>query len=121
MRAYLLARLHDPSGPVAADVLEYLERVQSTLDPFGGRFLVHGGAVAVKEGSWPGGVVLVEFPSLRHAEEFYDSPAYRDIKPLRTAHIEGDLILVEGCGPGHDAANVAAALRAEVPAFQDDP
>ena len=46
--AYAIAHLHDPQ--VNADVLEYLERIQPTLDPFGGRFVVHGATVEVREG-----------------------------------------------------------------------
>lgn len=55
---------------------QYLERVQSTLDPFGGRFLVHGAPVEVREGNWPGGLVIIEFPSIEQARAWYGSPAY---------------------------------------------
>jgi hypothetical protein len=41
-------------------------------------------------------------------------PAYREILRLRADHIPGDLVLVEGCGPDHDSAAMAAALRAAV-------
>ena len=41
MTAYALAHLR--REPIHADVLEYMERVQATLAPFGGRFIVHGG------------------------------------------------------------------------------
>ncbi|AQZ62259.1 hypothetical protein BKM31_13010 [[Actinomadura] parvosata subsp. kistnae] len=86
-------------------------RPARALAPFSGRFLVHGGAVEVREGQWPGDVVLVEFPSMAHARDFYDSAAYQEIKPLRTAHLEGDLIIVDGVDPDHDSAEMAAALR----------
>jgi uncharacterized protein (DUF1330 family) len=41
MSAYALAHLReiDPHP----DILEYLEKIQATLDPFSGRFIVHGG------------------------------------------------------------------------------
>ena len=42
----------------------------------------------------------------------YASPAYREILRLRADHIPGDLIVVDGCGPDHDSAAMAAALRA---------
>jgi hypothetical protein len=35
-------------------VLEHIERIQATLDPFSGRFLAHGATSEVKHGSWPG-------------------------------------------------------------------
>jgi uncharacterized protein (DUF1330 family) len=109
MPAYALAHLHNPQ--INADVLEYLERIQATLDPFGGRFLVHGPHVEVVEGDWPGTVVLLEFPSREDVWAWYRSPEYEAILPLRTNHIDGDVIIVEGVAPGYDPAHTAAALR----------
>jgi uncharacterized protein (DUF1330 family) len=111
MTAYGLAHLRPPAV-LPEEVFQYLERIQATLDPYGGKFLVHGAPVQVVEGDWPGSLVLIEFPSFAVAREWYDSPAYREILPLRADHIPGDLILVEGCGPDHDSAALAAALRA---------
>ncbi|WP_086851742.1 DUF1330 domain-containing protein [Amycolatopsis kentuckyensis] len=111
MTAYGLAHLRPPAV-LPEEVFEYLERIQATLDPYGGKFLVHGAPVQVMEGDWPGGLVLIEFPSLAAAHEWYASPAYREILRLRADHIPGDLIVVEGCGPDHDSAAMAAALRA---------
>jgi uncharacterized protein (DUF1330 family) len=94
-------------------VFEYIERIQATLDPYEGRFRVHGATVEVVEGEWPGTVVLIEFPDLERARAWYDSPAYREILPLRTRHIEADVIMVEGVPAGYDPARTAAALRAQ--------
>ncbi|WP_280429020.1 DUF1330 domain-containing protein [Nocardia brasiliensis] len=95
-----------------ADILEYLERVQDTLDPFHGRFVIHGPPAEIVEGSWPGSMVLLEFPDLDTARQWYHSPAYQAIMPLRTDHIEGDLLLIEGVGPDYDPRERAAKLRA---------
>ena len=114
MPAYALAHLRTPN--LHPDVLDYIERIQATLDPFGGRFLVHGAAVEGKEGPWPGTVVIIEFPGVDEARAWYDSPAYRDILPLRTRHIEGEAIIVAGVAPGYDATATAAALRRQVEA-----
>jgi uncharacterized protein (DUF1330 family) len=110
MSAYALAHLReiDPHP----DILEYLEKIQATLDPFSGRFIVHGGAIDIREGAWPGNVVIIEFPSMTEARLWYESPAYQRVLPLRTRHIAGDTILVEGVEPGHDSARMAAQLRA---------
>lgn len=105
--AHLRSRRHH------ADIIEYLERIQATLDPFAGRFLIHGPPAQVVEGTWPGSVVLIEFPGLAEARAWYDSPAYRDILPLRTEHIEGDVLLIEGVGPDYDPAERADKLRTE--------
>ncbi|WP_432253038.1 DUF1330 domain-containing protein [Streptomyces sp. HNM1019] len=112
--AYAFAHLHDRSPH--PDVIEYLERIQATLDPFHGRFVIHGGTLEVVEGEWPGSVVLIEFPGgMAAAREWYASPAYQDILALRTDHIEGDVILVEGVGPGYDPLNRAEKLRSADP------
>ncbi|MFG3421306.1 DUF1330 domain-containing protein [Micromonospora sp. NPDC049460] len=109
MPAFALAHLHAPQ--INEDVLTYIERIQGTLDPFGGRFRVHGAEVEVKEGDWPGTVVIVEFPDLERARAWYDSPAYQEIVPLRTRHIPGATLIVDGVAPDYDARRTAARLR----------
>jgi uncharacterized protein (DUF1330 family) len=109
MTAYALAHLHHDS--VHEDVIVYLERIQSTLDPFGGHFLIHGPQVDVLEGEWPGTVVLIEFPDIEDARGWYASAAYQKILLLRTDHIRGEAILAPGVSPGHSAAEVAAIMR----------
>ncbi len=47
MTAYALAHLYTPN--THDDVLLYLERIQATLDPFGGTFLAHGPDVEVRK------------------------------------------------------------------------
>ena len=51
MTAYAIAHLRNPQ--LNADVVDYIDRIQATLDPFGGHFIVHGGEVDVREGEWP--------------------------------------------------------------------
>ncbi|MFD3457120.1 DUF1330 domain-containing protein [Streptomyces sp. NPDC058691] len=109
MTAYAVGHLRP--GQVDEEVFSYIERIQATLDPFGGRFIVHGAAVEVLEGPWPGTVVMIEFPGMAEARAWYDSPAYQEILPLRTRHIPGEVILVEGVDPGYDAARTAARMR----------
>lgn len=110
MTAYALAHLR-PRPPLHEDVFVYMERIQATMDQFGGRFLVHGETPDVREGEWEGALVLLEFPDMGSARAWYDSPAYREIKHLRTDHIPGMAMLVDSCGPGHDSAAMAAAMR----------
>ena len=109
MTAYALAHLR--KAPLHADVLEYMERIQATLAPFGGRFIVHGGTIDVLEGNWPGDVVIIEFPDMTTARSWYDSSIYQEIKPLRTRHFAGEVILVEGVEPDHSSSQMAAELR----------
>ncbi|WP_328654939.1 DUF1330 domain-containing protein [Micromonospora sp. NBC_00330] len=109
MTAYALAHLR--KAPVHAEVLTYLERIDATLAPFAGRFIVHGGTIDVLEGDWPGDVIVIEFPDLEQARSWYRSSDYQEIKPLRTRHLAGEVILVDGVEPGHDSSQLAASIR----------
>ncbi|WUD77832.1 DUF1330 domain-containing protein [Streptomyces sp. NBC_00510] len=111
MTAYAVGHLR-PAQP-HEEVFTYMERIQDTLDPFGGRFIVHGATVEVVEGRWPGTIVLIEFPDMDRARAWYGSNAYQEILPLRTRHLEGEVILVNGVGPGYDVTKTAARLREE--------
>jgi uncharacterized protein (DUF1330 family) len=110
MPAYALAHLRTPQ--INDEVLEYIERIQDTMDPFGGRFIVHGAEVDVKEGPWPGTVVIIEFPDVDAAQAWYASPAYQEILPLRTDNIDASTIVVAGVPTGYDPRVTAARLRA---------
>jgi uncharacterized protein (DUF1330 family) len=119
MPAYALAHLYTPNPH--PEVIEYLERIQDTLDPFGGRFLVHGPNITVAEGEWPGTLVIIEFPDVERATAWYTSPAYQDILPLRTRNIDGVAILAEGVGPDYHPASKAAEMRAWAEALAAGP
>ncbi|RST18813.1 DUF1330 domain-containing protein [Streptomyces sp. WAC05374] len=112
MPAYALGNLKPPAV-LDDEVFTYMERIQATLDPFGGRFLVHGApAREVREGEWNSALVVIGFPTLDHARDWYDSEAYQELIPLRTRHMTGDVLLIDGVAPGYDPAATAAALRA---------
>jgi uncharacterized protein (DUF1330 family) len=107
MNAYAIARLH--SVRVGPDIVQYLERIDATLEPFGGRFIVHGGPTDVREGELPGDLIVIEFPDRERATAWYESPAYQEILPLRTRNAEGIAVLVDGVDPDHRATDVLAA------------
>lgn len=110
MTAYVIAHLQD--APPSADVAEYIERISATFQPHGGRFLVHAEEHLVKEGSWPGQVVIIGFPGLEDAERWWGSPEYQQIAPLRARNIDGDIIMVQGVPDRYDPGSTAAASRA---------
>ncbi|MET9520045.1 DUF1330 domain-containing protein [Streptomyces sp. NPDC002994] len=109
MSAYAIGHLR--AAAQHEDILTYMERIQATLTPFAGHFLVHGTEVEVLEGEWPGYLVVIGFPDIEKACAWYDSEAYQEILPLRTRHITGDVILAEGVAPGYDATDTAARMR----------
>jgi uncharacterized protein (DUF1330 family) len=107
MTAYAVAHMRQVTmGP---PIVEYLERIDATLAPFGGRFLVHGGDVEVLEGGWPGALIVIEFPDRGQVRAWYDSEAYREIVALRTGNSQSDVIVAEGVGAGHRATDVLTA------------
>ena len=48
------------------------------------------------EGAWSGSVVLLEFPDMAAARDWYDSPAYREARELRWQAADFRVLLVEG-------------------------
>ena len=104
MTAYALATLQNVK--MGDDIVRYLERIDDTLAPYQGVFLVHGGKKQELEGHWPGDVVVIGFPDLSAAEAWYRSPEYAAIKPLRTNNSSADIILISGVGEGHKATDV---------------
>ena len=100
-KAYALAYLREVDlGP---EIVEYIERIDETLAPYGGHFLVHGGELTPAEGEWDGALVIIEFPSPDAAREWYDSPAYQAILPLRTEHSQSIAAMVVGVPDGYRA------------------
>ena len=110
MTAYALAHLH-PRPPLHDDVFTYIERIQDTMDPFGGRFLVHGTDPEVVEGPLDGAYVLIEFPDLDRARTWYASDAYRAILRMRADNIDGTTVLMQGVPQDYDAAATGRAMR----------
>ncbi|WP_037855088.1 DUF1330 domain-containing protein [Streptomyces sp. NRRL S-340] len=114
MTAYAIAHLRDAAPH--PEIAEYIERITATFAPYGGRFLVHATQHEVKEGAWPGHVVVIGFPGIGEARAWWDSPAYQEIAPLRSRHIEGDIILVPGVPEDYDPAGTVQAMREALPA-----
>ncbi|MFE9614326.1 DUF1330 domain-containing protein [Streptomyces sp. NPDC006012] len=114
MTAYVIAHLREAAAH--PETAEYIARITAAFTPYGGRFLVHATAHEVTEGAWPGHVVVIGFAGITEARACWDSPAYQEIAPLRSRHVEGDIILVEGVPEGYDPAATARAMREALPA-----
>jgi uncharacterized protein (DUF1330 family) len=107
VKAYAVA--HVQSAQPGPEIVEYLQRIDGTLAPFGGRFLVHGDPGEVREGGFVGNVIVVEFPDRASASGWYESEAYQRILPLRTRNTSGWMILVDGVASDHLATDILAA------------
>jgi uncharacterized protein (DUF1330 family) len=77
---------------------EYTSQVPETLVPYGGEFIVRGGAAETLEGHWnPQRVVVLKFPSPEQARAWHHSPAYQAILPIRQRNAKTNfLTVVEG-------------------------
>jgi uncharacterized protein (DUF1330 family) len=109
MTAYAIAHVREVFDP-SPEIVEYLRLVNETMDPFGGRFLVHDAPVEVMEGEWPGGFILIEFPDMDSVHAWYDSAAYRKILSYRTDHIRMDIIFVDCVPAGYRSEDAIAKL-----------
>ena len=94
MAAYLIVqvKVNDPKR-----YEDYKKMVPPSLEPYGGRFLVRGGAVETMEGSWkPARLVVIEFDSVERAKAWWGSREYAEAKALRQATADTEMILVQG-------------------------
>ena len=106
MSTFAVAHLRDVR--TGAPIVEYLEKIDATLEPFEGRFVDHGDKGEVIEGDWPGFLIVIEFPDRGRARGWHNSKSYQDILPLRLENAEGSVIFVDTLEPGHKATDVLA-------------
>ncbi|MBZ6075404.1 DUF1330 domain-containing protein [Microvirga puerhi] len=108
MTAYAIGHLHNVTmGP---DIVAYLEKIDATLAPFEGRFLIHGGRPERIEGTWTGDLAVIAFPDMERVRAWYASPAYQEILRLRTDNSDSTVIFLDGASEDHRATDVLAAV-----------
>jgi uncharacterized protein (DUF1330 family) len=84
----------------AAQVERYRSLAQAAIAKYGGRYLARGGAVEPIEGDWkPERIVIVEFPTMERAREWYCSSEYALALEVRRTALKRNLIFVEGAPP----------------------
>lgn len=94
MPAYVVVNV-DVKDPVRYK--DYIGMSPISVGKYGGRFIARGGAVEVMEGDWsPKRMVILEFPTLERAKEWWASPEYAEAKALRQATAETQLVMTEG-------------------------
>lgn len=93
MAAYLIAqgKLKDPQK-----MQEYGAQAGPTFGPFGGVPVARGKIVEVLVGSNPGQVAMVaRFPDAKSVHDWYHSPAYQALIPLRELAMEATFQVLE--------------------------
>ena len=76
---------------------EYMAVIKPALEAAGARYLARGGAHTVYEGDWePRRLVLIEVPSSKAFDDFYNGETYRRLKAIRDECSSARLVVVEG-------------------------
>ncbi|HEY8165680.1 MAG TPA: DUF1330 domain-containing protein [Gemmatimonadaceae bacterium] len=76
---------------------DYRSRVSSQLRDFGGEYLARGSAIDRLEGTWqPKRIVVVRFESAQAARRWWSSAEYAELKEIRQASTDANMIVVEG-------------------------
>ncbi len=75
----------------------YKSLAPASIEMYGGRFLARGGASECLEGDRvPERLVILEFPSLERARQWWASPEYADAKAIRMRAAQTRMIATEG-------------------------
>ena len=75
----------------------YRDQAGATVEAYGGRFLVRGGDPALIEDDEAAGLIVVlEFESPERAMEWYNSPGYQAILPIRLDNATTRLVRATG-------------------------
>ena len=96
-----------PPGYVIAEVAatdpatmqEYGEKVPETLAAFNHHYVIRSSKTQSLEGEPPNGIVVIAFDSVEKAREWYDSPGYAAIRPIRQRAAKSRIFIVEGLAP----------------------
>jgi len=94
MPAYVIADI-DVQDPVKFE--EYKKHSAPSSVPYGAKYLVRGGKVEGLEGDWlPKRFVVIEFPSVEKAREWWNSQGYAGPKAIRQSCAKSNFIIAEG-------------------------
>jgi len=94
MSAYVIVEIDilDPAG-----YEEYKKLAGATVEKYGGKYIVRGGASEVLEGDWePKRIVVLEFESMQRAKEWLNCEEYRELRKMRHRTAKTNMIVVEG-------------------------
>ena len=76
---------------------EYKKLTPAAIAAYDGRFVVRGAKTECLEGDWnPERIVVLEFPSVERAKEWWSSPEYTKAKLLRQQSAKTKMILMQG-------------------------
>jgi uncharacterized protein (DUF1330 family) len=109
MVAYVISDVE----PRDAGLIErYRALAQASIARYGGRYIVRGGTVEPVEGDWtPQHLVIIEFPDMDRARQWYRSEAYAEALTVAEQALSRRLIFVEGAPALQASDDVSSAQR----------
>jgi uncharacterized protein (DUF1330 family) len=76
---------------------EYKKLTPAAVAAYDGRFVVRGGQAETLEGDWqPERMVVLEFPTVARAKEWWHSEVYAKAKVIRQKAAKTKMIVVQG-------------------------
>ena len=75
---------------------DYVAAGKPAFEKYGANFLARGGAYVQLEGTARARNVVIEFPSLQHAVDCYNSPEYQIAAKIRHEIADSEMVVVEG-------------------------
>ena len=91
MAAYVIVRVEVSDKE---QYKKYIALTPASITKFGGRFIVRGGETISLEGDEDKRrIVILEFPTLKRAEEWYHSEDYQAAKKVRAGAAEAEFIV----------------------------
>lgn len=94
MAAYVIVEItiHDPEAYEGYKLL-----TPAAIAAYDGRFVVRGAQSESLEGDWnPQRMVVLEFPSVERAREWWHSPEYAEAKAIRQKAATTKMLVVDG-------------------------
>ena len=94
MKAYVIVEV-SITEPVEYEA--YKKLTPAAIAAYDGQFIVRGGKAESLEGDWqPERIVVLEFPSVARAKEWWNSKEYTPAKLIRQRTANTKMIVVEG-------------------------
>ena len=93
MPAYVIVEIeiHDP-----IEYEEYKKLTPASIAAYDGKFVVRGAQTESLEGNWnPQRIVVLEFPSVQRAKEWWNSNEYTIAKTIRQRTAKTKMLVVE--------------------------
>ena len=79
------------------DYEEHKKLTPASITAYDGKFIVRGGKTETLEGDWdPERIVVLEFPTVERAKEWWASEMYAPAKQIRQRTASTQMIVVEG-------------------------